>query len=84
MYVYLTFYLQKSRLDAIEPFFEYERMHIPSDIIETKLIEALDRLAISCQKYIDMTQPTIDKFVTELDKEKLKLCLREMASCKNA
>ncbi|KAK9679677.1 C2 domain [Popillia japonica] len=68
----------KSRLDAIEPFFEYERMHIPSDIIETKLIEALDRLAISCQKYIDMTQPTIDKFVTELDKEKLKLCLREM------
>ncbi|KAI4471231.1 fer-1-like [Holotrichia oblita] len=70
----------KARLDAIEPFFEYERMQIPSDIIQTKLIEALDRLAIACRKYIDMMEPNADIFVTELDKEKLKLCLREMVN----
>ncbi|GJQ70945.1 hypothetical protein Trydic_g861 [Trypoxylus dichotomus] len=68
----------KSRLDEIEPYFEYERMQIPSDIIEAKLILALDCLATGCRKYIDMVEPTIDKYVTELDKEKLKLCLREM------
>lgn len=74
-------FLQKSRLDAIEPLFEHERMHIPSDIIESKLIETFDLLAIGCRKYIDMVQPTITQFVTDLDREKIKLCLREVVSC---
>lgn len=69
---------QKKRLDEIEPLFELERWKVSSDLIEVKLTEALDTLADSCRKYIDMAKSGLNTYVTDLDREKYKLCMREM------
>nr|XP_022917229.1 otoferlin-like isoform X2 [Onthophagus taurus] len=68
----------KKRLDDIEPLFQYERCRIPSGLIGKKLDEALNVLAEGCRNYIDVVGRVIGDQATNLDKEKIKLCLKEM------
>lgn len=49
-----------------------------SAVVEKKLLEALDLLAVQCRKYIDIVGPNVSNAVTDLDKEKANLCIREM------
>lgn len=71
-------------MDEIEDIFENEVYRTSSQRIENALVEMLESLSDGCQKYIDIcsnSSPSTD-YGNELDRQHLRLCLREIVTDK--
>lgn len=63
--------------------FNTEDVFVPSQEIEDSMLDTVDFISDSCRKYIDLVEPRKNYYVTQLDKERRNLCLREMVPIKN-
>lgn len=68
----------KRHLDDIEKLLIREEFKFYNSNLDSLLQEMFEFLAAACRKYIDITSGHGDNFITNLDREKTKLCLREM------
>lgn len=69
--------MQNLKISEIERLFSVEDCHSPREVIQEKLIDVLDYLAISCRKILDIIvhHPV---YITILDRERLHWVIREI------